>query len=508
MKKLLIILLGVLPFMSCSDWLDVQPIDKLNDISYYKTPEQANEALAATYNVLCWDGWSNILFYSELASDNCFNGGGTGDSAPDIDQFKKNVDMCKDQWVKCYTGIFRANSLIAKLDGVEWGKTGLRPVYESEARFLRAYFYFDLVRMFGNVPLLKKPLSGSDSYAIPQALPDSVYKFIAQDLKFAVANLPATSYTSISNADRGRVTKWAAEALLARVYLYYTGYYQKSDLVGVVSKQEALNGLEDAITNSGHGLLNSYASLWQADSKNYNKNNKEYVFAIKYSTAGKGDWNLRNGNRFQVLVSLRGQKIGDYLNGWGCGTVNAKLWNAFDANDTRRGASIISIADEGLDKVYELSDQREYTGYFWKKFARVKAFDCELVGGNFQIDNDADVPAIRYSDILLMAAELGSANAQKYYDMVRDRAYGDDKHRLPVTQANIMNDRYLEFALEGQRYWDLLRQGMDVTKAAIDNSSSDPLMNISFRTETKGLWPIPESQISLSGGTLKQNPGW
>jgi starch-binding outer membrane protein, SusD/RagB family len=508
MKKILFILLGVLPFMSCSDWLSLEPVDKLNDVSYYKTPEQIKEALTATYNVLCWDGATNILYFSELASDNCFHGGGNGDATPDIDIFRKNVDLCKDQWTKCYTGIFRANSIIDKLDGVEWKNTNLRPQYESEARFLRAYYYFDLVRMFGNVPLLKQALKGSDSYKIPQANPDDVYKLIAQDLKFAAANLPDKSYSSISDADRGHATKWAAESLLARVFLYYTGYYKKSDLVGEVSKQDALNGLEDVIQHSGHDLLTNFASLWQADDKNYNENNKEYVFAIKYTSAGKGDWNLRNGNRMQVLISIRGQSIANYLNGWGAGTVNSKLWNTYDATDTRRSASIISIEDEGLKNVYKLDDQREYTGYFWKKFTRVKAFNCVDVGGDFQIDNDADVPVIRYSDVLLMAAELGSTSAQNYYDKVRDRAYGDDKHHLTVSTENIMKERYLEFALEGQRYWDLLRQGMNVTKAAIDNVSSDPLMNITFRTETLGLWPIPESQISLSGGTLKQNPGW
>lgn len=490
--------------MSCSDWLSLEPVDKLNSDSFYKTPEQALQALTATYNVLGWDGSTNIHFVSEIASDNCFTGGGMADNAPDVDVFKKTVDECKDEWVKGYTGIFRANSLISRIDNVEWGnQTTLKATYEAEAKFLRAYFYFDLVRMFGNIPLLEKPLTATDSYQIPQATPESVYKLIAEDLKFAVENLPSQAYSAY---DKGHATRWSAEALLARVYLYYTGYYKKSDLAGVVTKDYVLTGLEDLITNSGHDLLPTYSALWQADATHYAKDNKEYVFSIKHTSAGKGDWNLKYGNRFQVLVSLRNQKLGDYLNGWGLGTVNAKLWNAYDAADTRRGATIISVADEKL--AYDASDQRHHTGYFWKKYTRVKAFDCTTVGGDFQIDNDADVAVIRYSDVLLMAAELGSAHAQTYLDRVRDRAFGDNTHRVTVNAAAIQNERYLEFALEGLRYWDLLRQGMDVTKAAIDNAGNGVLPTISFRTETNGLFPIPESQISLSGGTIVQNPGW
>jgi starch-binding outer membrane protein, SusD/RagB family len=141
----------------------------------------------------------------------------------------------------------------------------------------------------------------------------------------------------------------------------------------------------------------------------------------------------------------------------------------------------------------------------------------EDVGGDFQIDNFYDYVVLRFSDVLLMAAELqldgDIGKAQNYYNAVRDRAFRNATHRKPLTndaagKALIMEERRLELALEGVRYWDLLRQGLNVAKQAIDNSSTDAQFNVSFRSETKGLLQIPQKQINLSNGTLKQNDGW
>jgi hypothetical protein len=137
-------------------------------------------------------------------------------------------------------------------------------------------------------------------------------------------------------------------------------------------------------------------------------------------------------------------------------------------------------------------------------------------GVSFMISQFQDFVAIRYSDVLLMAAELGSPNAQKYFDDVRKRAFGANFVQIPVNQANIMNERRLEFAGEGIRYWDLLRQGISVAASAIAESvtvqnggvNTTKTISASKITETKGLAQIPNTQITLSNGVLKQNAGW
>src|SRR5690606_352388 len=171
------------------------------------------------------------------------------------DWFRAESDQNAGIWTKYYRGIYRSNVILSQLENVEWGdEQELKAQYEAEAKFLRAYYYFDLVRVFENVPLVTKPLEPGE-FSVPQANPDSVYHLIAEDLKFAIENLPAITYQSMNASDYGRVTKWAAESLMGRVFLFYTDYYEKSDLVGVVNQQQAQGYIDDVIDNSGHGLV-------------------------------------------------------------------------------------------------------------------------------------------------------------------------------------------------------------------------------------------------------------
>ncbi|HEY1167003.1 MAG TPA: RagB/SusD family nutrient uptake outer membrane protein, partial [Chitinophaga sp.] len=177
-----------------------------------------------------------------------------------------------------------------------------------------------------------------------------------------------------------------------------------------------------------------------------------------------------------VLYGIRLQAIYPYGLGWGGGTVNAKLWKAYAPGDTRRSAGIISIDDEKLD-FQNRKDQREYTGYYMKKYTPMadsagKSLAEKMGGTSFMISQYQDYVSIRYADVLLMAAELGSPKAQQYFDAVRQRAYGSGFTQIPVSPSNMLNERRLEFAGEGIRYWDLLRQGINVAAAAIAESST------------------------------------
>lgn len=519
MKKFIIAAAGLFLMASCSkSFLDKGPVDKKTIENFYKTPADGMEALTAAYDGLQYGDYDNNILVSEIASDNCFGGGGESDLPwKRWDRVENDVNLNEGPWTRSYTGIYRANILLAHLDDIDWGADStLKVRYRAEARFLRAYFYFDVVRMFGSVPLVDHPLLPSE-LQMKQAAPADVYKFIVEDLEAAAADLKPVAYSAIPTSEYGRVTKWAAEALLGRVFLYYTGYYQQPDVAGVLTKAQTRTYIDDVINQSGYGLVDSFPTLWQSSRKAFvGEDNKETVFAIKFTYKGLGDWNKHDGNRMQVDIGIRNAVDTPYYKGWGAGTVTPKLWNSYETGDTRRGATIISINDEKLGVPTPFP---QYTGYFWKKYAMMydDRPDQPSIGGDFQIDNYYDFVCIRFADVLLMGAELNLdgdlAKAQGYYDQVRDRAFRSHAHAHTLTNdANglqlIFKERNLELALEGIRYWDLLRQGMTKAKAEIDNNSTDPQFQVTFRPETKGLFQIPQQEIAVSNGALVQNPGW
>lgn len=508
-------------------FLNTQDVTTATDQNFYKTPIDAWKALVGTYDGLqrIWSSGVALPVAAEVMSDNAFGGTGNSDGFgyQMIDEFDKlrspsDQDLFGDNWNEYYRTIYRANMLLTNLGNVDWAENDdLSEIYESEARFIRAYCYFDMVRLWGNIPLVTAPTDDN----VPQAVADSVYKLIADDLKFAVQHLPNTSYDNQDISTRGRVTKWAAESLLGRVFLYYTGYYNETDLVGTVSRAEALAYLEDVVSNGGFGLIDNFAHLWPAASiSDYaGEDNRETVFAIKYTYTSDYDGNV-DGNHWMVMYGIRTQNIFPYGMGWGGATVNPKLWNAYDNSDSRRNASIISIENESLD-FQNKNDQREYTGFYFKKYSPMADAEgrslAEQMGGvDFMTGQFEDYVSIRYADVLLMAAELGSPDAQKYFDDVRRRALGTGFVQVPITQSGIMNERKLEFAGEGIRYWDLLRQGIGVASVTIaetvplENGGMNVTKTIDAQniTETQGLSQIPYSQITLSNGVLKQNAGW
>lgn len=508
---------------ACStDFLDTEPSTIKVEENFYKTPTDAYQGLVAIYDVLQREAYGGPLLISEQASDDCFGGYGVADAQADVEWdrflFVTNKDMNTDVWKNSYLGIYRANILLANLDKINWGAdTALKTRYEAEARFLRAHFHFQAAKMFGDIVPLDHIITSSE-FQLPRQAAEVTYALIANDLKFASDNLNNDNYSQKGNANYGRITKWAAEAYLARTFLFYTDYYKKADLAGVVTKAQATAYINDVVSNSGHGLVADFANLWLAASfENFaGEDNTEMVWAVRFNGSGKGNWALNEGNRFQVNIAPRGGSIGKYATGWGGATVNPKLYNAYETGDTRRDATIIDYAGEGLNFNAEAREQRQYTGYSWKKYCPITdaagTAIVEINGGNFQIDNYQDYAIIRYADVLLMAAELNlgtnNALAQADLDKVRDRAFKNTTHRVTVSKTVIMNERRLELALEGQRYFDLIRQGVDVAKAAIDNSATDAQFNVTFRTETLGWLPLPQSQIVLSNGTIQQNPGW
>ncbi len=530
MKKISIYMLA-LPLMlfvsACSEsFLDVEPITEFNELSFYKTKADAELAIVGCYDGMqsMYNGGVAFPILSEVLSDNCFGGTGNGDGYGyraldefDLQRSPSDLNMLEGNWKQYYKAIYRCNVLLQRYDQIDWdGDTEAMTNIESEARFIRALAYFDMVRIWEKVPLLTSPSKEN----VPQADPDSTYTVITKDLMFAAENGSAT-------VSPGRVNKWAAKALLARVYLYYTGYYGKNDLVGLVTKANALQGLEDVIASGNYGLIEEYKNLWPAASSAPNeagdglettyagKDNAETVFAIKYNITSDYDGN-DDGNGWLVMMGNRDKGFCPYGKGWGACTVLPSFYSAYEADDARKTASIIGFAEEGLD--FDKSDQREYTGYVNKKYTPLANPDgtdvAEANGGtNFMIGQFQDFVVVRYADVLLMAAELGSSHAQDYFDDVRGRAGLESK---TVNQANIMAERRFEFAFEGIRYWDLLRQGVETAANAIAVSTIVQDGGVDFAktiskaniVEKRGLQQVPQNQISLSDGVLIQNVGW
>lgn len=535
-KSTITILSGavVLGFSSCTDFLDTESKTSLFDQNYYKTIEDAEMALVG-----CYDGWqgvsSGLPFYlaSEIMSDNCFGATGNGDGRGyqavdrfDILESPADANMFLDTWKNYYAGIFRCNTLLLKLDQIAWKEddTDTRNRIEGEVRTLRALMYFDMARMWENIPLLLEPTVEN----VPQADPKETYNAIIEDLSFAAKNIPTNAYPKANAAQNdGRITCYAAKALLARVYLFYTGYYG-TEPAGL-TKSVALNGLEEIISSKEYDLVGEFKNLWEASSST--PVDGEYTFETTFAGRGNietvlsqkfndtSDYNGNSdGNGWLKMMGLRNTDSSPYGRGWGACTINPLLIEAYEPGDKRKAASFIDIEGEDIFDDFDLKDQREYTGYTSKKYTPMAYYDgTSATGGlkDFQVSQSQDYIIVRYSDVLLMAAELGSPSAQAYFDKVRTRSGLSSK---PATIENILNERRFEFALEGIRYYDLLRQGIDVAAATIAAESGIPVLSGGVNDKvvikadnikkTRGLCQIPETQITLSKGVLKQNPGW
>lgn len=557
---------------SCTaGFLDVESKKESTTDNFYRTESDAWRALIG-----CYDGWqcttssAGCAFYyaSEIMADECFAGVGVTDARNyqvidrfDASQSPSDMNILENEWKNYYAAIYRCNELLAHEDQISWTSEDTKGTYMGECRAIRALCYFDMVRMWGNIPLFTDPVNENR----PQADPDEVYNVIFSDLLYAVNNIPASAYPkSAAASNDGHITKYAASALLARVYLFYTGYYGKEPQVEGVTKASVLQGLEDFIAvaeSEGYGLVEEFKNLWPAASTSWTLNkstgdyeqtstyagdgNKEVVLAQKFNYTQ--DYNGNNdGNRWLVNMGLRNY-LGHapYGRGWGGCTVNPKMWTVYGTGDERREASIINLVSEGIadEPDFEASykDQREYTGYTVKKYTPMSKWTkddasgtwslvdevADLGEGDFQISQYQNFIVMRYADVLLMAAELGSPNAQEYLNEVRQRAYTaeDEEGNLTLstnyrevtaTKDNIMNERMLEFAFEGQRYWDLLRQGVEyaasqiATNTAVTSGGNPDNVTIeaSDIVEKQGLSQIPNNQITLSNGVLKQNTGW
>lgn len=542
-----LVIMAGLALGSCSeDFLDVSSKTEPNTGNYYKTESQAWRALLG-----CYDGWRQISstnggypFYiaSTIMGDECYGGAGAGDDwkGQVIDRFDQTIsgsetNIYSDFWKASYAAIYRCNMLINAEEAITWNDESKHSLYMAEAKALRALTYFDLVRMFGNIPLFLEASTENRE----QTEPSKVYSSIFDDLRYAIDNIPADAYTDA--ASHGHITRYAAEAIFARAYLFYSGYYGADPAYSdgrTISHQDALAAVEDVIASQRFSLVPEFKNLWpaaslvaipdaagwDADKSTYAGDaNSEVVLAQLFTPTQDYDGN-NDANRWLVNIGLRNLNSTPYGKGWGFCTVSPVFFRTnFVPQDLRRTASVIEIETEKVDDTegFEASvnDWREYTGLCVKKytpmvFGNGKPATSPDGSADFMINNAQPWVIVRYSDVLLMAAELGSSNAASYMHMIRSRAGLPD---VSVSKQSILDERARELAFEGVRYWDLLRQGVEVMANAVVASGGNVMSGghastVTYNRDriiaTKGLSQIPLNQITLSNGVLKQNAGW
>lgn len=552
---------------SCQDYLDTENIYGKSLETYYKTPTDINEAISGVYNAIYTNKAEGEETIAANLLDNMMLGGGGPDdkAAKWIDSFEDPTeDTYRDTWIQSYNGIARANAIIEKVplaDFSTYFKTKeegeqFKSKAIGEAYFMRAFFYFRLAKFFGGVPLIVKV---DDPKTVGRASYTDTFAQIAADLKKAIETLPSTSFTSIPTAEYGHANKWVAEAYLARVFLMYTGYMTNIEKQattslplaggGSLSATDVTNYLNDCIANSGHDLVSDFRNLWPYSYANKNAKanvlpwattnnlswvgqdgntptfgtgNKETMFVQRFSF---GDWNWTNGpmytNRYALFFSIRGNSMIPFGEGWGWGTVNPKIFNDWADADPRKLGSILQVgkADQGTD-TYQSDKGDHETGFFNKKYSSIQHFvpgSTEKKGmfvqmynwGNadMQLMHAQDFIFMRFADVLLMHSEIsGTADGM---NRVRARA---GLGAVAYSLAALKDERLHELAFEGLHWFDLVRWG-DVNTAftgsfPVRNSGSDATYTLKYRTETKGLLPIPETEMRLASGAYTQNPGW
>jgi len=486
-----LVVFSTLSFTGCKKFLQKDLQGTLTQQSFPETPADALLATNAAYEAVR-EWYYNAGGYPifDIMSDDARKGSNPNDQASTVgpyDTFKHTPtqDGLDRYWNTLYVGIKRANVVIELVPAIVMDEE-LKIRYIAEARFLRGLLYFDLVRSWGGVPLVT---TTNPPLKLARATKEEVYNLIITDLDFAVENLPERS--GYETHDMGRATSGAAKAMLARVYLFLNDF-----------QNAELNALEVIISNQ-YGLESNYI-----DANGVNGNmGIESVFEVG---AVQAESTEGGGNQYANTQGVRGTPN----RGWGFNRPTIDLRNSWEPGDPRYKGTVINLKDT-IDGVVILGDGST-PDITYDEQGNIIEIECYnrkvwVPGSNTITQWGHHRRLIRYADVLLMAAEALNENnkpgeALIYLNMVRARARGGNTSILPdITTTNkeelrdiIFNERRLELAMEGWRFWDLVRTGR----------AAQVLGPLGFVAGKHELLPVPQSEIDISQGTLTQNPNW
>jgi hypothetical protein len=529
MKKIFIALSLIGFLQACnSDFIDLSPkVSKLESNAYI-TENDALLAMSAVYDVMAINNGAFSPIMSDIKSDDAFCGGDKGGTDMSQYQEQEQFDIpienssVQAMWSRCYSGIYRANLFLEKAEVIQWKTNGLKTRLVAEVKFLRAYFYWDLVRHFGWVPIITANLPSVEDYkSLQQSDPSKIYSQIASDLLDAEKGCPLT----VPSTEIGRITKYTVQSLMTRIYLYYQGFAKPvfgisnewTSVEGaVINKAYVQTALKEVINSGAYTLMPSYADLfdWAND-----QNTSENILSFQYSEKSKiSDWKTRpgwyyDGNFSSTFYGPR-TPVGDpsISPGWSFAVPTWNLYNEFEAGDPRLAVSIYN-ADDSLTAYYT---GWQNTGYFNAKFMAKTAYIGS--GGDLNLNWSINYPDIRFADVLLMASEIFLTDDATFslqcFNRVRTRAMGEGAAKGSINIDDIYHERRVELSGEGHRYWDLLRRGFTFAADKINGSFQNlpaGLPNESefaprnFKPESYGMFPIPSSEIkNMNSNTLKQ----
>jgi hypothetical protein len=489
---------------SCTKDLNQIPISSATTATFYKQPSDFIQGVNAVYsNLRGMPDQAAIL--SETRSDNIYGVSVTVRDWDPINDFSSGIaaiSYVETQWRSDFNGIFKANTILGQLatNGSFVGNKTLANRLQAEATFLRALFYFDLVKYYGGVPIVTTAITADQANTIARSPVSDVYKLIISDLQYAMANLP-NSYTGV---DVGRATKWAAEAMLAQVYMARSGPTYGISGPGLASNEWnlALPLLQDIITNGGFVFNPSYSGIFAYANQNPTVN-KEAVFDVMYVgglspvVGASFVWDLAPQNYFNSFPT--GNSIAE-------GTleiipVSNDLLTDYEAGDVRKAFSIYTAG-------YTYQGSTE-TRPFFKKY-----LDITHIPTTSRFDWSMNFIWTRYTDILMCKAECilngatggTQADVDAIVNQVRARAGLVPKTN--VTLAQLFDERRKEFADEGTRWFDLQRSGnlLNVMNAWI--AKEDVQKRINPVVANYVLYPVPQTQLDAKPGLYAQNPGY
>ena len=503
MKKIINVFLCItlISAISCDSFVEVEPAGPV-DSNFFKNQKEYEEALIGAYDLLQATFWNTLV--SVVASDDYAAGGDSFNydqpTLQNINQMIHTPDdenQLRDIWKLMYAGLNRVNFILENKNKTDFAD---KEKIIAEAYFLRAYYTLELVKFFGNVPLKTEERGGitritderiatGDEFSVERIADiPTAYAAIAADLLEAIPNLPATQDMPF------KATKGAAQALLGKVYLYHGTYDATKFGVAATTLKQVITSGQYALTTG-----DDYAKMFEIEGEN----GPEAVFEIQYSSVMAAGWDNINGSNGTYFPKFNGPRspYDDpvYDAGWGFCLPSVALYDMFDESDARRDVTFYDLRED-QDRY---SQGRDDTGLFNKKYMPRKE---PSRAGSDPLNYDNNYRAIRYADVLLMAAEAeaqsGGADAENYLNQVRARAYGDNSQDYTASEGALLDAIYMErrkeLAGEGHRFFDLVRTKK--AAAAIDG----------FTENKNEIFPIPLIELELALATERwgQNQGY